>query len=110
MDAGLKGDNSIYYAKAVLDLISSAMLAASLGIGVLFASATVLIYQGALVILAKLLSPFLTAGIIGELNCVGSLMIFALGMNLAGIGKFKVANFLPAIVLTPFVYALISLI
>ncbi len=103
LNAGLKGDNTIYYTKALLDLISSAMLAASLGYGVYFATGTVLVYQGALVLLAKFLAPYLTANMIAELNCAGSLMIFALGLNLMGISKLKVANFLPAIVLVPIV-------
>lgn len=101
LEAGLKGDNTLYYTKAVLDLISSLMLITSLGIGVVFAAGTVFVYQGALVLLASLLSPYLTSEIISELNCAGSLMIFALGLNLSGIGKFKVANFLPAIIIVP---------
>ena len=101
LDAGLKGDNTLYYTKAVLDLISSTMLTTTLGIGVVFAAGTVFVYQGALVLLAGFLAPYLTPEIIAELNCAGSLMIFALGLNLAGIGKFKVANFLPAIIIVP---------
>jgi len=101
LDAGLKGDNTLYYTKAILDLISSAMLTTTLGIGVVFAAGTVLVYQGALVLLASVLAPFLSADMIAELNCAGSLMIFALGLNLCGVGKFKVANFLPAIVIVP---------
>ena len=102
LNAGLKGDNTLYYTKAVLDFISATMLTTSIGIGVIFASATVLVYQGGLVLLASLLEPVLTAEIIAELNCTGSVIIFALGLNLAGVAKFKVANFLPAIVITPF--------
>ena len=110
LNAGIKGDNTLYYTKAVLDLISSAMLTTSLGFGVVFAVITVFVYQGALVLLASLLAPVLTTAIIAELNCVGSVMIFALGLNLAGVSKFKVANFLPAIVLVPLVCALVSFI
>ncbi len=101
LDAGLKNDNTVYYTKAILDLISSAMLTTSLGIGVVFSAGTVFIYQGALVLLATILAPYLTANMVAELNCAGSLMIFALGMNLCGISKFKIANFLPAIIIVP---------
>ncbi|MBQ8588178.1 MAG: DUF554 domain-containing protein [Clostridia bacterium] len=103
LNAGLSGDNTLYYTKAVLDFVSSAMLASALGIGVGFGALTVLIYQGGLVLLASLLSPFLTDAVITELNCVGSVMILALGLNLAGVSKFKVADFLPAIIITPIV-------
>ncbi len=110
LNAGLKGDNTLYYTKALLDLISSTMLAASLGYGVYLAAGTVLVYQGALVLLAKFVAPYLTPDMIAELNCAGSLMIFALGLNLMGVAKLKAANFLPAIVLVPVVYIIKGLI
>ena len=38
IDSGITGDNSTIFAKSLLDLISSMMLASALGIGVMFAS------------------------------------------------------------------------
>lgn len=99
LDAGLKGDNTTLITKSILDLFSSMMLSASLGIGVIFAAAFVFVFQGGIVLLAGVLEPFLDAFAIGEITCVGSLMIFALGLNLAGISKIKVANFFPALIL-----------
>lgn len=111
MDAGLKGDNSVYFTKSILDLISSCMLASTLGIGVMFAAAVVLVFQGLLVLLAGLLQNVLTdAAIVAEITCAGSLMLIALGLNLTGLSKFKVANFLPALIFVPFVYYLAQLI
>ncbi|MBQ3515954.1 MAG: DUF554 domain-containing protein, partial [Lachnospiraceae bacterium] len=52
IQAGLTGDNSVLITKATLDLVSSMMLASSLGIGVILASASVLVIQGGLVLLA----------------------------------------------------------
>lgn len=109
LNAGLKGDNTMYYTKALMDLVSSAMLTSALGPGVALASVTVLVYQGLIVILASLLSPLLTADIIAEINCAGSLMIFALGLNLTGIGKFKVANMLPAMIAAPVICLVVKL-
>ena len=51
----------------------------------------------------ELLSGVLTTPAINEMTCVGSVIIIALGLNLVGISKFKVANFMPAIVLAPLV-------
>lgn len=103
LNAGLSGDNEMLFTKSVLDLISSVILAASLGIGVLFAAAFVLVFQGAIVILAQFLQPILTDGAISEITCAGSLMILALGFNLLGITKIKVANYLPALIIAPIV-------
>ena len=101
LDAGLKGDNTTLFTKSILDLFSSMMLSASLGIGVIFAAAFVFVFQGGIVLLAGVLEPVLSASAIAEMTCVGSLMILALGLNLTGIGKFKTANYFPALILAP---------
>ena len=103
MNAGISGDNQMLYTKSVLDLISSSMLAASLGFGVFCASGFVLVFQGALVALAMLLGSFLSDFAVNELVCAGSVMIMALGLNLIGVTKIKVANLLPGLVFVPFV-------
>lgn len=109
IQAGLTGDNSILITKAMLDLVSSMMLASSLGIGVLFASISVFFIQGGLVLLAGLISPLLSTGSINEMTCAGSLLIIMIGTNLMGITKIKVADFLPAIIFAPIIYNLIAL-
>lgn len=103
MNAGISGDNQMLYTKSVLDLISSSMLAASLGIGVMCASGFVFIFQGALVALSMALGSFLNDFAVAQLICAGSVMITALGLNLIGVTKIKVANLLPGLVLVPFV-------
>ena len=97
LDSGLTGDNSTLYTKSLLDGISSIVFASSLGIGVLFSSIPILIIQGGITLLAHYIAPLLTDTIIGEMTCVGSLLIIALALNLLDITKLKVANYLPAI-------------
>lgn len=109
MNAGISGDNQMLYTKSVLDLISSTMLGASLGIGVLFSSAFVLVFQGGLVALSMALGSFLNDFAVAELICAGSVMIIALGLNLIGITKIKVANLLPGLVLVPVVCKIMEL-
>ncbi len=110
LTAGLTGDNEMLFTKSVLDLISSSMLAVSLGIGVLLSAAFVFVMQGALVLLAGLLEPVLNTAAINEIICSGSLLIIALGLNMLGITKIKVANYLPAFLFAPFVLWLVSFI
>lgn len=109
MNAGISGDNQMLYTKSVLDLISSTMLGASLGIGVLFSSAFVFVFQGGLVALSMALGSFLNDFAVAELICAGSVMIIALGLNLIGITKIKVANLLPGLVFVPFVCKIMEL-
>ena len=107
---GIEGGLEMIYTKSVLDLISSAVLAASLGFGVIFSAAFVLVFQGGIVLLAELLQPLLTAAVISEITCVGSLMIIALGLNMVGATKIKVANYMPALVIVPVAVWAMSLI
>ncbi len=109
VQAGINGDNSVLITKAMLDLISSMMLASTLGIGVLLSAVAVLVIQGGLVLLAELISPLLSTGAINEMTCAGSILIIMIGTNLMGITKIKVADFLPAILLAPIIYNIVPL-
>lgn len=109
LNAGLTGDNEMLFTKSLLDLISSAILSVSLGIGVMFAAAFVLIFQGSIVLLAQSLQPVLTDSVIAEITCAGSVMIIALGLNLIGLAKIKVANYLPAIFVAPVICWILTL-
>ena len=96
LQAGLTGDNTMLFTKATLDFVSSLIFAATLGIGVLFAAAFVLVFQGAIVLLAQAVAPYLSDYTVGEMTCVGSILIIALGLNMLGITKLKIMNYLPA--------------
>ncbi len=109
LESGINGDNSMIFTKSILDLFSSMVLASSLGIGVVFSALFVFVFQGLLVLLASCLAPFLSAAVIAEISCAGGLMILALGLNITGITKIKVADFLPSLVLVPFINALFSI-
>ena len=99
LDAGLNGDHSTIYAKAVLDFITSIFFAGTYGIGVMASAATVLIYQGAIVILSGIVEPVLTAAVITEMSAVGGVLIIGVGMNVLRREHTFVGNMLPAILL-----------
>lgn len=107
---GVEGGLEMIYTKSVLDFISSIVLSASFGIGVIFSSIFVLVFQGGIVLLAGLIAPVLTANVIAEITCVGSLMIIGLSLNILGATKIKIANYLPALVLVPIVVYIMSLL
>ena len=103
LDAGLRGEYSTILTKSLIDGITATVLASTLGIGVAFSGLAVLIYQGAITLLAGLLQPLLTDLIITEMSAVGGLLIFAIGLNMQGMTKIRVGNLLPAI-FVPMVY------
>ena len=109
LNAGLQGDNELLFTKSLLDFFSSIMFTTTLGIGIMFSAAFVLVFQGSIVLLAAYIEPFLSTGAIAELTCAGSLMILALGLNILNITNIKVANYLPVLVCVPIVYKLVDL-
>lgn len=109
LNAGISGDNQTLYAKSLLDMISAVMLSSSMGIGVALSAVTVFVYQGVIVLASQLLVPVLNSSAVAEMNCAGSVLIMLIGLNLMGIGKFKVANGLPAILFAPILVYIFSL-
>ena len=99
LDAGLRGDFRMLYTKSLLDLITGIMLTATMGVGVLGSALFSLIFQGAIVLCAEGLAPLMSKTLIGELSCVGSVIILAIGFNMVGLTKFKIINYLPALLM-----------
>ncbi len=94
---GVGDQPTILYAKSALDGIASVALASTLGIGVIFSTATLLLYQGGISLLAGLLGTVLTTPVITEMNAVGGLLILAIAFDLLGIKRLPVGNLLPSI-------------
>lgn len=99
IEDGLTGDFSILATKAVLDLIIILVMTCALGKGCLFSAIPVALLQGGITALSGLLKPVMTAGAMGNLSMIGSVLIFCVGVNLVWGKKLRVANMLPAVVL-----------
>ena len=99
LENGLTGSYDTLKAKSIIDGISSIVFASSLGVGVAFSAGAIFLYQGAISLLAGLLSPLLGDAVIAEMTCVGSLLIVALSLNMLNVTKIKVMNLVPAIFL-----------
>ena len=98
LDSGLEGDHTVQLTKALIDGASAIMMASGLGIGVAFSGVCVLLYQGAITLLADWAEPLLR-GAVTEMTAVGSLLIIGIGLNMLGVTKLKIMNYLPAIFL-----------
>ena len=99
LDSGLTCDHSTLYAKSVLDGITSVVYASTMGIGVALSAVPIFIYQGAISLGASFLEPYLTSAVILEMKCVGSILILGLSLNMLGLTKIKVMNYVPAVFL-----------
>ena len=86
-------------AKALLDGIISVVYASTLGIGVALSAIPIFLYQGSIALGASFLAPYLTEAVILEMKCVGSILILGLSLNMLGLTKIKVMNYVPAVFL-----------
>ncbi len=96
---GLNGDASMLFAKSILDGIAMIIFASALGVGVYFSAIPLGIYQGGITLSAKWIQPYLSNQLISNISFVGSILIFAIGINLVFGKKIKTGNLLPAIII-----------
>ena len=94
---GLGQTPTFLYTKALLDGVAAIALASSLGIGVAFSVIPVMVYQGAITVAASWVEPWLTDVAVREMSAAGGMLIFAIGLDLLGIKRVPVGDFLPAI-------------
>lgn len=99
LDSGIKGDHSILFAKSVIDGVSAVVFGSTLGLGVAFSGLTVFAVEGLLALLASVIAPYLGAAVIAEITFTGSLLIFAISLNILGVTKLKVLNMTPGLLL-----------
>lgn len=100
MEAGINHDYSILFTKSVMDAVAAVSFAATMGTGVIFAIIPLLLYQGALTLLAGVAAPFLSTAMVTEMSAVGGTIILGVGLNcLYPERHIPVGNMLPAIFL-----------
>ena len=99
LDSGIKGDHAILIAKSVIDGVSAVVFGSTLGLGVAFSGLTVFAVEGLLALLASVIAPYLGADVIAEITFTGSLLIFAISLNILGVTKLKVLNMTPGLLL-----------
>lgn len=99
LEDGLTDSYDLLLIKSTLDGITSIILGASMGIGIMFSAIPVLIYQGTITLFAGWIEQYLTASIINEMTAVGGILILAISLNILKLIKVKVGNMLPAIII-----------
>ena len=101
LDSGIRNDHNVLITKGIIDGFTSIILASTLGIGVLLSAFPVFVYQGTIALLAGVISMYIPDAalnlFIQEMTATGGVMIMAIGLNIAGLTKIRVANLLPGI-------------
>lgn len=102
LESGLSNEHGVLISKGLIDGFTSIILASTLGIGVLLAAIPVFVYQGLIALFATQISLIIPEAaldlFITEMTATGGVMIVAIGLNLMGLTKMRVANLLPGVV------------
>ena len=104
---GLTGDSTILVTKGIMDGFGSVALAATTGVGVLFAAVTVLVVQGVLTLLGKSLAVLAEPEALNQLTGVGGLLIIGLAIRMLEIKDIRVGNLLPALLIVAVLVVLV---
>ncbi|MBN1241762.1 MAG: DUF554 domain-containing protein [Spirochaetales bacterium] len=108
--AGVDGDYELILTKSVMDGFMAVILTGALGVGVAFSALAVLVYQGVLTLAAVWVEPWVSELLLAELSAVGGVLVIMIGINLLGLRKIPTADFLPALVLTVGLVALVPFV
>jgi uncharacterized membrane protein YqgA involved in biofilm formation len=105
---GLTGDYSLLAIKSVLDGFASLAFASTLGVGVLFSTLVILLYQGGLSLLAAQAQALISPAMMNEMTAVGGLLLIGIAVSsLLEIKKIRVGNFLPSLIIAPLIVAIL---
>jgi uncharacterized protein len=111
LDSGIRGNHDILYTKGIIDGFTAFILTTTLGLGVIFSAVSVFLYQGLIALFAtqinNLVPQLLLEQFINEMTATGGIMIMALGLNMTGLMKIRVANLLPSIIVVAIIVTII---
>ena len=108
MMSALYGDNTFLITNATLDLVTSIVLAASYGIGVIWAAAILFVWQGSIYLLTMNFGNILSDSVIREISIVGGVLIVCTGLSILKIKDCKTINMLPALLVPSLFFLLRS--
>jgi len=101
---GLTGDYNLLAVKSVLDGFASLAFASTLGVGVLFSTIVIFVFQGGISLFAAQLNAIITPSMMNELTATGGVILIGLAISsLLEIKKIRVGNMLPGLLVAPLI-------
>lgn len=97
---GTLGDASVLLVKSMLDFAGALVLSTTLGVGVAFSALPVLLYQGAVTLLAGSLGFLSLPRVLDALSTTGGLVIVGISLNVLGVTRLRIGNLVPALFLS----------
>lgn len=99
LESALKGNNTLLFTNAILDGITSLVLASNFGIGIIASAGVLLLWQGSIYFSAAYISPYITTELLSEISIIGGILLLATGLNILKITKIKSLNLLPSLII-----------
>ena len=97
--SALYGDNTYLFTNAMLDLVSSMILASTYGIGMALAAPVLFCSQGTIYLITSLAGNVISAELMNEITIVGGVLIVSSGFAILNIKDCKTVNMLPALLI-----------
>ncbi len=103
IESALRGNHTYLFTNAILDGVTSIVLASTFGMGIMISAVVLFCWQGALYLAASALAGFITPELLTETSIIGGVLIFCSGLSILGVGNIKTMNLLPAL-LVPVIF------
>ncbi|MCG8452937.1 MAG: DUF554 domain-containing protein [Spirochaetales bacterium] len=97
LESALNNNHTLLYTNALLDGITSLILASAYGPTILWAAPILFCWQGGIYASASLVAPFATPLLLSQISIVGGALIIATGLNVLGLAKIRSLSLLPAL-------------
>lgn len=106
---GLTGDYNLLAIKSVLDGFAALAFASTLGVGVIFSTIVILVYQGGISLLAAQAQALISPDMMTEMTAVGGVLLLGLAISsLLELKPIRIGNFLPALLIGPLIVAILD--
>ena len=97
--SALQSDHTYLLTNATLDLVSSTVLAATYGIGMMWAAPILFCWQGMFYCIAKVSASAISPELMTELSIIGGILIAASGIDLLKLCNCHTLQMLPALLI-----------
>lgn len=108
INSALSGDETFLFTNATLDFVTSMVLASTFGYGMAAAAVVLFCWQGSIFLLAHVIAPYLSGGLLTEVSIVGGFLILASGLSILKIKEISTMNMLPALAVPPLWFAAVA--
>ena len=107
---GLTGNYNLLAIKSIMDGFAALAFASILGVGVLFSTLVILLYQGGISLAAAQMQALISDQMMNEMTAVGGILLIGIAVSsLLEIKTIRIGNFLPALIIAPAIVMILSL-